>query len=303
VANQQKEWTPEIVEEVAISTLRQLGYGTLKLRLLRYGENLTYSADGIGLVVRVARPYLDPTAVTAELNCAMYMEELSFPAGRLVPELSQPFDTPVGRMTLWQKFDGREGNDCDHGALGTLLRRLHQVEQPGWLRPWLPLRKVRGRIDEIKRQGVVDSELVDSLEERLVTLSAEATALSQQPDFRTVFCHGDAHTGNMLIGDDRVVLVDWEDASAGPWEWDISEVLMTARRFALPSKQYAAFCDAYGQDVRLSEHADLVAHIRELTATSWLLQNAASSRKVLEEGRLRISTMRDSSDQRVWSVF
>ena len=42
--------------------------------------------------------------------------------------------------------------------------------------------------------------------------------------------HGDAHPGNLLTDNGQVVLLDFEVASIGPWEWDLPPTAIAAGR-------------------------------------------------------------------------
>ncbi len=297
------EWTVANAAVVVSDALQRLGLRNPPLKLLRHGENITFLAAGIGVIARLARPYADPGAVATEVTCATYLKQRDFPAGRLLESVDQPIATPLGLLTLWHRVSGRVGGDSDHEALGRLLRELHQLEPPPWLRPWDPLRKIAPRLREIRRQNVVPVEDVDFLEQLYGSLATEVTeVIDGSSDPR--ICHGDAHPGNVIVQPNgEAVLIDWEDCSTAPWEWDISEVLMAVSRFGLDQVEYSKFKEAYQQDIAASRRANVVLRLRELTATSWLLQNAAASPAVLHEGRLRISTMSNSSDHRTWSAF
>jgi aminoglycoside phosphotransferase (APT) family kinase protein len=211
----------------------------------------------------------------------------------------------MGFLTLWQKVNGRPGNDHDDlPILGRMLAELHKKEPPSWLRQWEPLRKVPKRLDEIDRQGMLPEQDRAFLRTVLRELSEEVAVFAPSPAASRSMCHGDAHTGNMiLLPGGGGVLVDWEDSSIGPPEWDLGETTMSWRRFGLSTGLYHSFARAYGREFLESDAIDLMERVRELTATSWLLQNGGSSPEVLQEGKMRIRTMRDPSDKSIWSAF
>jgi Ser/Thr protein kinase RdoA (MazF antagonist) len=298
-------WNVDSASEAVDKVLRSLGWSNFSLRLLRHGENITFDVLGADLVARITRPYAESAAVETEVNCACFLESVHFPANRLldIPR-QQPIPTAMGYLTLWQRVNGRPGDDQDHPVLGRMLAELHAENPPTWLRGWEPLRKIPARLAEVDRQGVLPREDSDFLRSMLARLTEEVNIFARSPQSRRAMCHGDAHTGNLImVSDDSGVLVDWEDCSVGPPEWDFSEIVMSRRRFGLSEELYDSFTHAYGWASLESETTDLMERIRELTATSWLLQNAASSTDVLEEGKMRIKTMRDPSDTGIWSAF
>jgi spectinomycin phosphotransferase len=86
---------------------------------------------------------------------------------------------------------------------------------------------------------------------RLSTLLEGADRLSRELRTRHtpgVVCHGDPHLGNLLIGgDERVWLIDWDDAVLAPRERDLMFVIGGVLAFAPVSPQEQSwFFDGYG---------------------------------------------------------
>jgi len=83
------------------------------------------------------------------------------------------------------------------------------------------------------------------------TLLEQADGLGRELRTRmapSVVCHGDPHLGNVLLGgDDRVWLVDWDDAVLAPRERDLMFVTGGGLAFAPVSTQEKSwFFDGYG---------------------------------------------------------
>jgi hypothetical protein len=298
------DWNVDSAADAVSRVLHSLGWEGFHLELLRQGENITFDVLGTGLVARITRSYAESAGVETEVKCARFLQTLGFPAGRLYDSVQQPIQTDMGYVTLWERVTGRPGDDKDLPVLGRMLAALHAEAAPEWLRGWEPLRKAPQRLAEIDRQGVLPGDDLAFLHATLARLTTEVSLFTRSAGAWHSICHGDAHTGNLImVSNTSGVLVDWEDCSVGPPEWDFSETVMTRRRFGLSEELYDAFTHGYGWTSLESETTDLMERIRELTATSWLLQNGASSAQVLEEGKLRIRTMRDPSDTSIWSEF
>lgn len=86
---------------------------------------------------------------------------------------------------------------------------------------------------------------------RVSTLLAQADGLGRQLQARpavNVVCHGDPHLGNVLVGqDERVWLVDWDDAVLAPRERDLIFILGGVLAFApVTGPQQSWFFEGYG---------------------------------------------------------
>jgi spectinomycin phosphotransferase len=83
------------------------------------------------------------------------------------------------------------------------------------------------------------------------TLLEQADGLGRELRTRrtpSVVCHGDPHLGNVLIGaDERVWLIDWDDAVLAPRERDLMFVIGGVLAFAPVSpEEQSWFFDGYG---------------------------------------------------------
>jgi thiamine kinase-like enzyme len=122
--------------------------------------------------------------------------------------------------------------------------------------------------------------------------------------FEEHLCHGDAHEGNLLVLRRTAYLLDWEDASLGPREWDLADVLLSHRRFGLSQQTLENFLLKYEESHSLDHSRfELMADLKELTATLWLLQNAEVDPLARTEVVGRIAAMRGVGDGAVWKTF
>jgi thiamine kinase-like enzyme len=115
--------------------------------------------------------------------------------------------------------------------------------------------------------------------------------------------HGDAHTRNLLTDHGRVVLIDFEAAAIGPREWDLLPTSIAVPRYGLPEKRYQEFAAAYGFDVRSWPGYPVLREIRELTMTTWIMQNVRESQGIAAEFALRVASLRERDSERPWHFF
>lgn len=103
--------------------------------------------------------------------------------------------------------------------------------------PWLAdgTRRAAGiaAVDQVGREldGVVDDEVCQLVDTALTRLHAHGKMLKRDVSaLPPRFCHGDAHPGNLALLGDRVVLVDWSFAFAGPLGTDLAFLVGLADR-------------------------------------------------------------------------
>src|SRR6266571_3871892 len=115
--------------------------------------------------------------------------------------------------------------------------------------------------------------------------------------------HGDAHTRNLLTDHGQVVLLDFESAAIGPREWDLLPTAIARERYGLAEKQYQEFATAYGFDVRSWPGYPVLREIRQLTMTTWIMQNIGESPAAAAEFALRVASLKERDFERAWNFF
>jgi thiamine kinase-like enzyme len=115
--------------------------------------------------------------------------------------------------------------------------------------------------------------------------------------------HGDAHTRNLLTDRGQVVLLDFEAAVIGPREWDLLPTSIAQDRYGLPAAHYREFANAYGFDVETWPGYLVLREIRELTMTTWIMQNVGESEAAAAEFALRVASLREKDTERAWNFF
>ena len=167
------------------------------------------------------------------------------------------------------------GMSAQHWAsYGVLLAKVHATEVTDSMAELLPRekhthervestvraleRRLHISVDESAGVGVPADHLARALAQEWRAAASLVSTLLEQADglgreLRTrhtpgVVCHGDPHLGNMLIGgDDRVWLIDWDDAVLAQRERDLMFVIGGVLAFAPVSpEEQSWFFDGYG---------------------------------------------------------
>jgi aminoglycoside phosphotransferase (APT) family kinase protein len=266
--------------------------------LMRLGENAIFRLAHDQVVVRIARS-LDVLAdAKKEVAVASWLRDAQVPAAQTT-ECAQPIIARGRPVTFWKLIDDT-GAKATTAELGTILRRLHTLPVPDWLR--LPQLDMFGRVAE--RIAAADIKEADRsfLAGRLSLLRADYRDLHYSLPPSAV--HGDAHQSNLIKRpDDTAVLIDFERFAFGHPETDLS---VTATEYLIgwhTDEEYADFVRSYGHDVMDWAGFPVIRSVNELKMTTWLMQNIGESDHIAAEFRTRLASLRDDHAPRGWQPF
>ena len=292
----------EFSSSAALSVLqgacRQARLSSDDADLLRIGENAIFRLASGPIVVRIARSADRLSRVKRELCIARWLAAAQVPAVRVINEIEQPLMVDGHPVSFWHAVTGGEPVPT-HVDLARLLAAYHStLDCPCDLEAFEPLTTSASRL--AKAEGV-DTVERDFLRARCADLMAQFEhlefALPPGP------IHGDAHTRNLLTDHGRVVLIDFEAAAIGPREWDLLPTSIAVSRYGLPEERYQEFAAAYGFDVRSWPGYPVLREIRELTMTTWIMQNVRESQDIAAEFALRVASLRERDSERPWHFF
>jgi Ser/Thr protein kinase RdoA (MazF antagonist) len=278
-----------------------LGLGCADATLIRLGENAIYALEDAGVVIRIARGQHHLADVEKELRVARWLAGADVPATRPTAGLPQPFEQDGLLMTFWDLIPESPAPPSMED-LARLLRTFHSLE-PGLdldLPVLQPLDRVEGRIRQTNAISDADrafllrrrDELADAFDQLEFVLPPGPI-------------HGDAHRKNLLRDVDGVThLLDFEMVAWGPREWDLSLTGGYRHGFGwITANEYEAFAATYGYDVTQWPGFPVLQAIRELTMTTWLMQNVQESPQLLQEFHLRLRDLATDARPRRWTAF
>jgi Phosphotransferase enzyme family len=159
------------------------------------------------------------TRLATSVAITRWLAGIEFPAVAPLP-VDQPVTSQGCAVTFWRYLPQHlpEPGPAD---LGHLLRRLHQLEPPPVPLPaYRPLASLPRRIE-------ASHAISDDDRAWLLVRCPQLVRAYHRLSFPLPagMIHGDAWRGNLLRGQNRVVLADWDAVSTGPRETDLIPTL------------------------------------------------------------------------------
>lgn len=281
------------MEALAQQAARLWGFAPDQIRLAARRENIVWRAeDGSGaFALRLHRPgYRNAAQLLSELRWmdALVQGGLNVPrpvpsrAGALVEAVGDTLvdlltwlpGRPIGMQGQLDVTD-RVGLCCN---LGALLARLHDISD-GWTPPpdfSRPAWDRAGLLGDRPLWGPFWDNPGLTAAQRATLLAARAKADAHlaaiEPGLDYGLIHADALSENILIHDDALSLIDFDDGGWGFRDFDLATFLM---RF-LPSPDYpalrAALLAGYATRRAVDPGAlDLFILLRALTYPGWII--------------------------------
>jgi hypothetical protein len=275
-------WTETDAYRAVAVMCEQAGLPESGLDLLRFGSNAVFGIDEAH-VLRVMRPGTCEADVQREIDLAGEFVRLDVPTVRL-SDVTQPLKALDCLGTVWERL-AEPHQDNVHHALRVPLQ------------PWRQLALSDRRLNQCRQHyAPEDVRMLTRWSERI------ASELDQvQPVLPAGVIHGQAEVGNVLLRTGQPVLIDFEQVSIGPREWDLVHTAVVVARFGRPEQCYRDFADAYGFDVRTWDGYQTHRRLWELCATTWLMQHDHRSRRVAQEIQVRLRTWRDDDPNMRWT--
>ncbi|GAA1967120.1 aminoglycoside phosphotransferase family protein [Amycolatopsis minnesotensis] len=277
-------------------TCAALGLDAAGAVLLRFTNNAVYALASAPVVVRIVGSHALRHRVHKVVAVAQHFAEHGVPAIRLLPGVGQPLEVGEHLVTVWERVPCRRRATA--ADLAALLRGVHALPPPRGLEEWSPLDDVRARISDAEELDAGDRTF-------LLRRCAEVDAELRDLEFPLVqaLVHGDAHPGNVIVGDDGPVLCDFDSSCVGPPEWDLTPLAVGRERFGDPAGRYRMLADAYGFDVTGWTGFPVLRAARELKLTTSVLPILRSHPRVAGELRRRLDDLRAGRTDTRWARY
>jgi aminoglycoside phosphotransferase (APT) family kinase protein len=269
-------------------------------RLLRLGSNAVYRLQA-PVVARIARPDAGTETARRTVAVARWLESAGYPAVRVV-RIEQPVLADGHAVTFWDAVSDDGDEYATITQVADVIARLHALTAPESLR--LPeLDAFAGFSERIASSAWLTASDRDFLVRESARLRGEYAGLDFVLPHGVI--HGDANVGNVLRDPQgNPVVIDLDNFSTGPREWDLVETALFYDRYDWHSREeYETFVNVYGYDIRRWPGYPVLADVRELAMVTWIVQKAGENEKTAEEARKRVDAIRTGASRKDWLPF
>jgi aminoglycoside phosphotransferase (APT) family kinase protein len=262
-----------------------------------------YRLVGIPVVVRIALSRAVARRAGHSLRTAERLAAHGIPVARPWGGGTRPVVVAGMTATVWRDA-GPALRPADPADLAQLLRVLHAVR---WGHPSRQ-RVLSGVLADLRRtlRDDTGSTVSDAERRYLWERCDDMSSLLARVDTGVDrMLHGDAHLGNVVVGPEGPRLCDLEAAGVGPLAWDLTPMMVAARRFGRPASWWKSFAAVYGVDEGSSSSEDGVEalrRLRELQMIIGALPVAPTVPGLVEEVRHRLNSVR-CDDDALWTPY
>jgi aminoglycoside phosphotransferase (APT) family kinase protein len=269
-------------------------------RLLRLGSNAVYRLEA-PVVARIARPDAETETARRTVEVAWWLESMGYPAVRAVG-IEQPVLADGHAVTFWEAVSDDGDEYATIAQVADVISRLHALTAPESL--GLPeLDAFSGFSERIASSAWLTDSDRDFLIRESARLRGEYAGLEFVLPHGVI--HGDANVGNVLRDPQgNPVVIDLDNFSTGPREWDLVETAMFYDRYDWHSREeYETFVEVYGYDIRQWPGYPVLADVRELAMVTWMVQKASENEETAAEARKRVDALRTGASRKDWLPF
>lgn len=217
----------ELPIRAATETMRAHGIEPDRCVILQNSSTLVLRLTET-VVARVVQDREGPRQGTAwfarENAIAQHLTEHGAPVIPLHPDLPPGPHEHLGYPLNFWKFVTRIEDEPEPVEIGRKLRQCHGVLStfPEPLPKMAIVTESLGLLNGLRQKELLPVSTLELLRERMESSLAILETFPQQA------VHGDAHMGNLMNTTEGLLWTDWEDAFAGPVEWDVASVIWNA---------------------------------------------------------------------------
>lgn len=301
-------WAESVGQELAQARAQALleqacriaGFDAADARVMRIGSNAVYHLTA-PVVVRISRHGADLGQAHRTVAVARWLEHVDYPAVRAI-NINQPIEIDGHAVTFWKSVSEDGEQYATIREVAQVLAELHRLDAPADLHlPALePFDNAARRIAANNWLGTDDRAF---LTEKLTRLQDQYATLEFVLPRGVI--HGDANVGNVLHDSQgNPVVIDLDGFAIGPREWDLALTAIFYDSFGWhTSEEYETFVRGYGFDITQWPGYPVMRAIREFLMVTWIIQGAATSRRVAAEASKRIAALRTGTSRKDWEPY
>jgi Phosphotransferase enzyme family len=274
---------PDVLDEIAaVSSLcQELGLGSVAPSVLKTAHHTTLLLSPLSIVARVQSA--EPSERTwrqanDEVALTRYLADRDAPALSPLDGLAGPHRTAASVVTLWPYVSHRRADEeIDTTLAATALASLHEAlrHYAGDLPPYT---YALDRCWAVLADDGASAALAHSDRDLLRTQYCRLRHVAEATKGDWGSLHGDVHLGNLLVGADGPVWVDFDNACLGPREYDVA---------GLPAEAWSHFGNV---DPALTQ---TFADLKSVCVTVWCWADISRSPEIREAGEYHLNRVRN----------
>ncbi|AVT32678.1 aminoglycoside phosphotransferase [Plantactinospora sp. BC1] len=289
---------PARLKMIVAATCRETGLDPTDATLIKFTNNAVFRLPRESVVLRIAGSATMRNRVTKVLQVTNWLAKHNFPAVRPLKSIEQPLLIDGDVVTLWKQVP--EGGPPANGRhLGEILKQLHHIaDRPPMLPLWDPISSIRSRLDEAEILGAENyARLLD------VSSEIESDLSGLAYDLPPGLIHGDATVANLITGNTHPILCDFDAASLGPREWDLTPVATGHLRFEPTGNNQSLIVEAYGFDITEWPGFSVLRRLRELQLVTSVLPVLQSNSSLQPQWQHRLRTFLGKDTGQRWHLY
>lgn len=286
------------LDHVLASICARVNLDTTGARLIKFTNNAVFELASTPVVVRIAGSQTVRDRVSKVITTARWLAAHEMPAVQLVADMPQPIEVDGNLATLWRRV-APVGPTPTGTDLGHILCRYHGLAPPAAPIPqWRPVQPIRQRLAET---NVLAYDDLAFLEAMCNELEAAIGRLDYQLPPGPI--HGDSFLGNLIPGSDGPIICDFDSASIGPREWDLTPIAVGKLRFAYPNDAHERLAITYGFDILRWPGFEVLRQLRELQLVTSVVPILGSQPDLTEQWHYRFTTFKNGDRSAIWTPY
>ncbi|WP_433678687.1 phosphotransferase [Nocardia sp. CA-119907] len=287
-------WARTVLEE----TCAAVGLNPTGAELIKFTNNAVFALQQAPVVVRIPGSSAVGNRVSKVISVARWLAEHDMPSVRLIEELPEPLSLGDHSITFWHRvIEPQHAAPPNGHDLGRILHRYHALPAAD-LPTWQPLTAIRQRIAE-------ENVLTSAEHQFLLDICDDVEDALAHVDYRLPIgpIHADGFVGNLIAGPRGAVICDFDSASYGPREWDLTPVAVGKLRFAYGTDHHSQLVAEYGTDVMDWPDFPVLRRVRELQLVTSVLPVLHANPSLTDQWRYRFTTFRDNDSAAIWTPY
>lgn len=268
---------------IALEVAKSLGLEARDPRVIKDSNNTIIHLAPTPVVAKVGTTILRPDVAAVlerELRVGLFLAELAAPIAPPVTHVSPgPHFEDGSVVTLWEYIESSGEPSLTGEELGDMLNTFHRAfrDYPEALPDFTAnLSRAQSALDNVEMTSALSATDRAFLLEEAATLG-EALIDKDIPRHPL---HGDPYLdGNILPTEEGPLLVDFEAACVGPYEWDLTS--LDRALFAYPSVDRKLLA--------------VLSRMRSLTVSTWCWMQYGRAPEVDEAAHVHLNLLREES--------